>query len=166
MNYSPSYLIEKMAENLTTDKLPENMLRELLPMIFQEDYGIIDVHSTGRQARKDNEILYNEWHKNWYKESLKQSLVNNEIIPEFVWRVLWLDYVCSDPVGVLYKINDGQLIEDNGEFFRRDIEEKIIPIYKEYGTPLVNTLLNNEFQTIIYDKCRKKFTSLNFKNTC
>lgn len=91
----------------------------------------------GWYAREDDKNGYDEWHNAWSKDALLEatSTVNSDVA-EALYRVFWLDYLCSkcDKNG-WYKFDGMRLKQlDDAVDLRKDISKIFIPIYKKLRT--------------------------------
>lgn len=102
---------------------------------FRSEY--LSVKILGWFARIDSQNEYNEWHNEWCQNALKDALT---LVPgdtmEAVYRLFWLDYTTTgDGKNSWYRYKNNHYNRlKNIIALRKDIHDKLIPIYRKMIT--------------------------------
>lgn len=171
----------KLTERSETFDVEE--CKDLYPTFNKTPYTI---KTLAWYAREDSPDEYEKWHRSWYAPALEEatSRLDADVV-EAVYRVYWLDFVCSSISGkVMYhfrnhiwkRLDNGHTLKDyiTGDFinkyeeFRTVISIKIQDSYdKRYKdsaellvkkiSNLINKLKSERFSNTIFTGCLRKF---------
>jgi hypothetical protein len=95
--------------------------------------SFLTIKTVAWYAREDSPVGYADWHNAWCQHSLMEAMtMTHNDVAEAVYRVFWLDYVCSNSGKQgWYRFHGAQLRPiDDAVYLRIDITDKLIPIYK------------------------------------